>query len=83
MQMVIYGIGSIELYEPPRLQLRASTMELSIFEYLNGSHMYTSFIYNFLIIVPNKYSIPPTQHPLKNSKWVSQITHFTNNYTSL
>jgi len=41
--------------------LRASTMETSIFWYLNGSHTYTSLIYKFLIVVPNKHSIPPIQ----------------------
>jgi len=47
-------------------------METPISKYLNGSHVYISLIYNFLIIVPNIYnflivvrnknSIPPTQH---------------------
>ena len=41
---------------------RASTMETPIFGYLNGSHVYTSLIYNFLIEVPNKHSISPTQY---------------------
>jgi hypothetical protein len=56
-------------------------MELPILWYLNEPHIYTSQIYNFLIIVPNKYSIPPTQHLLKNFKWVPLIIHPTNNST--
>jgi len=35
-----------------------------IFEYLNESHMYKLFIYNFLIVVSNKQSIPPPTHHL-------------------
>jgi len=30
-------------------RIRASTMETYIFGFLNGSHVYTSLIYNFLI----------------------------------
>ena len=44
-------------------------METPIFGYLNGSHVYTSLIYNFLIVVPNKHSIPPTQTSHKILKW--------------
>jgi hypothetical protein len=39
----------------------ASTVEHSNFEHLIRSHLYTSIIYNFLIIVLVKNSIPPTQ----------------------
>jgi hypothetical protein len=48
--------------------LRVSIKELLIFEYLIGFHVYISIIYNFLIIVPNKHSISPTQHFLKSFK---------------
>jgi hypothetical protein len=48
--------------------LRASTMENSNFEYLNGSHMDTSLIYHFLIIVPNRYSTTPMEYFLKSFK---------------
>ena len=44
------------------LDLRSYIMETSIFWYLNGSHVYTSFIYNFIIVVPNKHPFPSTQH---------------------
>jgi len=37
-------------------------METHIFGYLNGSHVYTLLIYNFLKVVPNKYLIPPIQN---------------------
>jgi len=46
-------------------------METSIFKYLNGSHVYTSLIYNFLIVVPNKHSILSTQISLKFLKYDS------------
>jgi len=48
---------------------RASTMETSIFGYLNESHTYISLIYDFLIVVSNKHSIPPTQISCKVLKW--------------
>jgi len=44
-------------------------METSIFGYLNGSHTYTSLIYDFSIVVPNKHSNPPTQISCKVLKW--------------
>jgi len=55
--------------------IRASTMETSIFGYLNGSHTYTSLIYDFLIVVPNKHSIPPTQISCKALKWDPLINY--------
>jgi hypothetical protein len=48
--------------------------------------VYTSLIYNFVIIVPNKHSILPSSNSTllkKSFKWVPQITHLTNNSTSL
>ena len=39
--------------------LRPSTMETLNLEVLNMSHVYTSFFYNFLLIVPNKHSVTP------------------------
>ena len=53
--------------------LIASTMETPIFEYLNGSHTYKSLIYNFLIVVFNKYSIPPT-HILHKVRLINQLS---------
>ena len=51
-----------------QITLRAFTIETSIFGYLNVSHVYTSFIYNFFIVIPNKHSFPPTLHPTQISK---------------
>jgi hypothetical protein len=52
----------------------ASTIKLLIFLYLSGPYVYTSLLYNFLIIVSHKHSITPTQHFLKSSKAVSPTT---------
>jgi len=43
--------------------IRASTMETPIFRFLNKSHVYTSLIYNFLILVLNRNSIPKKDSP--------------------
>jgi hypothetical protein len=59
-------------------RLRASAMERRTFGYLIGSHVYTSFIYNFLIIVTIKHSILPTQQLFKKF-----LLGPTNNSTSL
>jgi len=40
---------------------RASTMETLNLEVLKGSHMDTSFFYNFLTIVLNRYSTTPIE----------------------
>jgi len=42
-------------------------METLTFGFLNKSHMYTSVIYKFLIIVPIKNSMSPTQNLIKIS----------------
>jgi len=44
-------------------------MQTLILWFLNAVRMYTSLIYNFLIEVPNKNSIPLTQHLTKKIKW--------------
>ena len=38
--------------------LKAPAMELSTFWYSNVFHVYTSLIYSFLTLVPNKHFIP-------------------------
>jgi len=55
--------------------IRAPTIETSIFGYLNGSYTYTSLIYNFLIVVSNKHSIPSTQISHKVLKWSPLINY--------
>ena len=57
------------------MYFKASTMETLIFGYLNGFHVYTSLIYKFLKVVPNKYSIPSTQIPHKFLKRDPLINH--------
>jgi len=50
-------------------------MKTSIFGFLNESHVYTSLIYNFLIVVSNKQSTTPTQISHKVLKWDPLINY--------
>jgi len=51
------------------------TMETFIFKYLNGSHMYISLFYNFLI-VRDKYSIQISHKFLNGNHEVRWSTYF-------
>jgi len=62
VKMTISITDYMHLYEMDMNITRASIMETIIFRYLNGSHLYTSFIYNFLIVASNKHSIQSTQN---------------------
>jgi len=55
--------------------LRASTLETPIFWFLNESHVYTSLIYNFLTVIPNKHSITSTKISHKVFKWDPLINY--------
>lgn len=71
-----YVLVSIkQTYKLLHQAIRASTMETPIFGYLNGSHTYTSLFYHFLIVVPNKHLIPPTQISHKVLKWDPLINY--------
>jgi hypothetical protein len=76
----ILQISDVYTWDPsknPKMSPLWMRMETLNFEVLNGSHMYTSFFYNFLIIVLNKYSTTPME-TLLPKVWMS----LTNNSLS-
>jgi len=55
--------------------VRASLIERPIFECLNESHTYILFVYNFLIVVCNKYSVILIHISHKVFKWDPLINY--------